>query len=369
MRRTAQYAAVGSVGLTILAGCVAPPTVDGAGDDGGDYVARNQPGLLYVLQPEEVSTDELVDAAFGWLVLEPSRSGDAAGELTAAEVEALRTTGPCDGKTVLAYLSIGEAEGYRDYWDPAWTEEGGEPAAGAAPSWLGPANPDFGGNYKVRYWDSQWQSTILGSPDGITATPLDRIIDAGYDGVYLDIIDAYEFWSSAEGGNELTRAEAREEMIRWVERIAEYARTDRGAADFLVFPQNGSDIIRNDADELDTLSESYFDAIDGIGIEDLFYDETEAQLPEDTEYRLEQLAEYRARGKTVLVTDYVLSETCDPDDDGDRVADFYERTLEAGFVPYAAVDDRDLDEIVVLSGTVWPVSQPPVDCVESAQTR
>ena len=156
-------------------------------------------------------------------------------------------------------------------------------------------------------------------------------------------------------------------MIEWVQAIAEYARQARGAEDFLVFPQNASDIIRNDDCELDELSDAYFAAIDGIGIEDLFYDETRQQPAEDVDYRIEQLAEYRARGKTVLVTDYLLAESYTPADSDAQAAGFYERVLAAGFIPYAAVENRDLDEVVTLSLPDWSVDQPPSECAASGE--
>ena len=42
------------------------------------------------------------------------------------------------------------------------------------------------GNYKVKYWDPQWQEIIL--------QEVQLIIAQGFDGVYLDIIDAFEFF-------------------------------------------------------------------------------------------------------------------------------------------------------------------------------
>jgi cysteinyl-tRNA synthetase len=334
------------------------------GEDGG-RVTQDQPGLLYLLQPGGIAVEQVIEQAFTYLILEPSRTGDAAGEFSREEIEAIRTTGPCGGKIVLAYLSVGEAEDYRDYWNRAWVDgDEGPPIPGVAPEWLGPPNPDFAGNYKVRYWHPQWQYTTLGTPDGPDKTPLDRIIDAGFDGVYLDIIDAYDYWSGPAGGNELTRAEARELMIEWVRTISEYARVTRGLDGFLVFPQNASDIIRNDDYELDELSDAYFTAIDGIGIEDLFYDETRVQPEDQVDYRMEQLTEYRERGKTVLVTDYVLRESFTPGNSDGIVADFYRRTLDAGFIPYAAVENRDLDEVATLSTMEWSVSQPPAECTD-----
>ena len=315
------------------------------------------------MQPESVSFADLLDSSFTWLILEPSLSGTSDGFFSFDQIESLRTTGPCGRRIVLAYLSIGEAEDYRDYWNPAWVDDDGWPVPGLAPSWLGPPNPDFGGNYKVRYWEPAWQDLILGTAGGEQAAPLDRIVNAGFDGVYLDIVDAYEFWSSPDGANELARSQARRRMIEWVERISAYAKTTRGKTDFLVFGQNASDIIRDDAGDLDELSDAYFAAVDGIGIEDLFYDETTPQPDEGVQYRLEQLAEFRARGKTVLVTDYILAESYTPDNSDDRAAEFYGLTLAEDFIPYAAVEDRNLDEIIVLAPPAWSVTQPPTECI------
>ncbi len=325
-------------------------------DNGNDNATGES--LVYVLQPNAVGDAALAAASFDWLVLEPSREGDASSEYTQAEVETIRQGGACGTKVILAYLSIGEAEDYRDYWDSGWVNGAGTPRNGAAPPWLGPSNPEWEGNYKVRYWDPGWQAIILGTASGPQKTPLDRIIDAGFDGVYLDIVDAFEFWSDPdEGIEELSRQEARERMIGWVTRIAEYARDTRGVEGFLVFPQNAEEIIFNDDDELDGLSDEYFAVVDGIGIESLFYSGTDPNDDEEVARRLATLAEFTDRGKTVLVTDYVLNANYTPANSGARAADFVGRARQAGLIPYAAVEEGDLDEIVVL-GSDWPVVQP-----------
>jgi cysteinyl-tRNA synthetase len=61
---------------------------------------------------------------------------------------------------------------------------------GTPPSWLGPENPDWPGNHRVRYWKKKWQDIFLGNGDSY----IRKIIDAGFEGVYLDLIDAFEFW-------------------------------------------------------------------------------------------------------------------------------------------------------------------------------
>ena len=105
-------------------------------------------------------------------------------ELSADEVSALKLKSNGTARLVIAYMSIGEAENYRYYWQPEWNTE--------PPSWLAGENPDWPGNYSVRYWDKDWQDIIYGS-DG---SYLKKIIDAGFDGVYLDIIDAFEYFEN-----------------------------------------------------------------------------------------------------------------------------------------------------------------------------
>ncbi len=328
-------------------------------------VSETPAGMLYVLQPDTMSATELAQAGFDWLVLEPSRDGTANGEFSPAEIEAIRTSGPCP-TIVLAYLSVGEAESYRDYFDPGWIDQNGDPVGGVAPDWLGPTNPDWEGNYKIRYWDPGWQAIMFGTGTGPDITPLERIVNMGFDGVYLDIVDAYEFWSSPAGGSELTRMQARGLMIDFVEAIGTHARQTLGAQGFLVFPQNASDIIRDDDDLFDADTERYFAAIDGIGQEDLYYDELSVQPPVDVTYVLDQLREYAARGKTVVVTDYVIDQDAPgPVANGARASDFHARVRVEGFIPYAAYRDRALDEIVTTTQPAWSVSQPTDGCAAS----
>jgi cysteinyl-tRNA synthetase len=83
---------------------------------------------------------------------------------------------------VIAYLSIGEAEDYRYYWKPVWKTN--------PPSWLKAEDPNWEGNYVVAYWEKDWQNIIFGNSNAY----LDKIIKDGFDGAYLDIIDAFEYF-------------------------------------------------------------------------------------------------------------------------------------------------------------------------------
>lgn len=104
--------------------------------------------------------------------------------LSHQDISSLKTKENGGSRLVIAYMSIGEAEDYRYYWDPEWTT--------SPPEWLEEQNPNWPGNYKVRYWEPEWQDIIFGSDSSYCK----RIIDAGFDGVYLDIIDAFEYFES-----------------------------------------------------------------------------------------------------------------------------------------------------------------------------
>ncbi len=309
MRRLPVLAAGLLVLATIVAAC-------GGTDEASAARASRLAGVeswAYQLQgPSGTDLDlAIVDAGGAdLLVVEPSRDGSEAGMFTRAEVGAAQA----DGTIVLAYLSIGEAESYRDYWDDGWVTDGAPTAS--APDWLGPLNPDFPDNYKVRYWEEGWQAIVLGR--------LDAILDAAFDGVYLDIIDAYEFWE------ELPPAGPPEQgplMAEFVGRIAAHAWVTRGRPGFLLFPQNGPQILN-----ALTLAERgrYLAAIDGIGVEDTFYfgDAEEDNPLDPQEEALRWIRRFHEAGKLVLAVDYLTAPALQ--------ADFVERARAEGFVPLVA---------------------------------
>lgn len=101
---------------------------------------------------------------------------------TPDEIGQLRQKANGGTRLLLAYLSIGEAENYRYYWKNEWNND--------KPEWMKTENPDWPGNYKVAYWEEDWQDIIYGKPDSY----LQKIMDAGFDGAFLDVIDAFEYF-------------------------------------------------------------------------------------------------------------------------------------------------------------------------------
>jgi cysteinyl-tRNA synthetase len=303
----------------------------------------------WAYQLQDFDLDELRDSRYGVLVIDYSTSGDVDGELTREQIRRLQEDGPCGRRTVLAYMSIGEAEDYRFYWEPAWVDGDGDPGP-QAPPFLGPTNPDWFGNYKVRYWQRAWQKILMGGESGAGDGYLDRILAAGFDGVYLDIIDAYEYWGPDSVGGSDERPRAAADMVKLVRRLDRYARRNGGGREFMVVPQNGAGIISADAYEYaaDPEAESarqrrkYFRAIDAIGAEDTFFfgdrDQNNPLRPQEDV--IVWLDEFQAAGKTVLAIDYVTQQA--------RVDTFWELTTQRGWLPYVSL--RDLDRLFAPPG-------------------
>jgi cysteinyl-tRNA synthetase len=212
-----------------------------------------------------------------------------------------------------------------------------------APSWLDNPNPEWCGNYNTRFWDTNWQKVLFGRKSGGRKSYLDRIIYAGFDGVYLDIIDGVEYWEERRGIE--GRRQPGRDMANLVEKISSYARVRRNRKDFIVVPQNGAAILTRLSP---VRRQRYFDAIDGIGAEDTFYF---GNKDEDNSFKIQPAFEHlkqfpRQPGKLVLSVDYLR--------DPEKVSDYQLRACEAGFIPQ--VNTRALDSLQVqtLGGCATP---------------
>lgn len=272
----------------------------------------------FVYQLQDVDLDALGETEFDLVVMDYSRDGSDEERFSAEEVAGLKSSGP---KLVLSYMSIGEAEDYRWYWQRSWdANRDGRPDVGA-PAWLGRSNPDWPGNYKVHYWDPAWQNMVY--------EYVDKVQEAGYDGVYLDIVDAYEYWGPG-GQSGLDREAAEEEMVEFVKDIATYARESQ--PNFGVFVQNAEDL---------STHPDYVQAVSGIGKEDLFYNGNRRQPSSETNYSVNRLDRFKEAGKPVLVTDYVTKKRR-------SINDFYGKAEAKDYVPYAT--RRDLDVLTINRG-------------------
>src|SRR5918999_1533456 len=168
----------------------------------------------FVYQLQRINLEAIGETRFDLVIMDYSRDGSDGKAFTEDQISALKNS-PGGPKTVLSYMSIGEAEDYRWYWQRSWDRNRDGRPGTAAPDWLGRSNPNWPGNYKVRYWHEGWQQIVY--------EYVDKILDAGYDGVYLDIVDAYQYWEPREPG-----VPVEDEMVAFVKDIATYARETNG---------------------------------------------------------------------------------------------------------------------------------------------
>ena len=218
-------------------------------------------------------------------MLDATFAGDTPWEQ--ADLDAIRSGKA--GRKLVAYLSIGEAEDYRSYWQSEWVSNGKRTAA--APAWLGIENPEWKGNYQIKYWNVDWQKLILAAIDDAMAR--------GFDGVYLDIVDGFETYEQGADGyqddrmNPETKQTYRRDMVDWVKAIAAGARAKNPAA--LVIPQNGSQL---------AVDKDFVEVISAQGIEDLFTNDNKLQPASHTDEILCHLKTLASAKKPVLLIEY-----------------------------------------------------------------
>ena len=268
-----------ALGLALLAGIALWPWRD-VPYDWLDAELGNRPlmhAASWHYQLDKVDVDALSRVQADVLVTD---AGGVRGRepLSATAVDRLKINPDGRARIVLAYLSIGEAEEFRYYFDPAWKA--------APPSWLGPENCSWPEAHKVRFWHDEWRDIAYRGARSYLA----RVIEAGFDGVYLDRVDIYSQW-------ETERPTARADMIAFVIDLAETAR--RAKPGFLVVPQNADDLLDDHA---------YRRAIDGLGREDLLYGVhgTGKRNPEvEIARAVVRLARLRWNWKPVLAVEYL----------------------------------------------------------------
>lgn len=256
---------------------------------------------------QDIDKDSVKNSKYDLIIIDYSADGSDAEEFAKDDVSYMKSSGEQE-KLLVSYISVGEAENYRFYWNEMWDENGdGTPDAGA-PGWLEEENPDWEGNYKVKYWNPGWQDIVF--------EYLDCIMSAEFDGIYMDIVDAYEYYEdSIEHSDWL--------MIDFVCNISNYVKNNE-EDDFLVFAPNGDELLKNS---------TYLNHIDGIGREDLFYNDDEETDDEWRDDAIDNLNKALDADKVVLVIDYPILDN--------NIYDFYKMCVENGYLPYAA--ERELD--------------------------
>ncbi|WP_309570076.1 MJ1477/TM1410 family putative glycoside hydrolase [Deinococcus sp.] len=243
--------------------------------------------------------DAVHQSGFDVMVID---AGDDDGIPWTPEALHVAATRPSGGtaRLMIGYLSIGAAENYRPYWQSGWNAR--------PPAWLLREDPAWPGSFNVSYWNAEWQAIMLAQ--------LDHVIDSGFDGVYLDLVDAYEINPQ--------QPTARADMVQWVCTLAAHAR----ARDphFLIIPQNASALIRDPG---------YAPCVDALGNEETYV--YAMNTPTEAARQRTLLSDYavwKAQGKPVFAIDYADTEPL--------VSQTYARARADGLVPYVTLRDVDV---------------------------
>lgn len=316
-------------------------TLEAAANDLKDLLGEVE-SWAYQLQAisREGAVDALVNSHYDMLVLEPTRTDWSSGDRnfnTKKMVERLKNTKGSDGKRrklVMAYIDIGEAEDWRWYWtwSTGWKE--GDPRPGDWPDYILTHDPDgWDGNYPVAYWDPEWKDIIIygknrdSKPYGDYNSVIDEVIKDGFDGIYLDWVEAFE--------NEAVIRRAKKqgknpkvEMIEFIGEMREYA--EQRVPNFIIIQQNASALCDGHTE--------LFSVIDAIAQEEVWYDgeatddwndpdgyDDRVPLSWTNEY-IYYLKKYLDSGLPVFNCEYALK----------YADDAYSKSYKQGYIPYCS---------------------------------
>jgi cysteinyl-tRNA synthetase, unknown class len=248
----------------------------------------------YQLQNDDPAT--IANSPYDLVVMDYQRDPAIGPPFTPAELTRMKKKPDGTRRFVIAYISIGEAENYRYYWgDRNWGD-----IRNRTPL-IEKENPEWPGNLSVKYWEQEWQNLILNDADSY----INRIMDAGFDGVYLDKIDIADDYQ----GKTPAGTVASDLMIQFVRKISIVTKLRN--KNFLTIAQNAEGLLDDD---------DYRAAIDGIGKESVLYSEglfdpknpfkdpvrNDAPSIKETKRLLSKL---NSDGKLVLCVEYINKPT------------------------------------------------------------
>ena len=281
----------------------------------------------WAYQLKDVSQDKIDKIAaspFDMVIIDSSMFPDGKEiRLTRGQVDSMKKKPDGSRRLVVAYFSAGECEDFRYYWKPEWNKK--------RPSWVSKVDKQWKGDYVVQYWQPEWQRIVYGTPDSL----IDRIMDAGFDGISIDRVDAYYYFGDTE--------QRRQQMIDLVKKMTTYVREKK--PDAVILAQNAEELIDH---------KDYLQSIDAIVKEDLIFgiSHTEKRNPEgDITHSTKLLDIAKTDGKHVFVVEYLAKK--------DNIATARTFMGKHNFVLY--VGQRDLYElsgVVGDEGAASPVKTP-----------
>jgi cysteinyl-tRNA synthetase, unknown class len=190
--------------------------------------ATSDPGNAFAADPDAAERRSMIAGVKTWsfenTLTDPVANRSGLGDLVVIDqnsiqherrsgerkaIDTLQRKPNGNRRLVLGYLSMTEAEQRRSYWQSEWQATGID----KRPAWLLAENPQRRGNWRVNIANDGWHAAIYGSQDSL----IDRMLAAGFDGVYLDTGALLDHVSG-------DRSETEWQLSELVSRIATYAR-------------------------------------------------------------------------------------------------------------------------------------------------
>ncbi|HEX2810401.1 MAG TPA: endo alpha-1,4 polygalactosaminidase [Kineosporiaceae bacterium] len=228
--------------------------------------------------------DAMARGGYQLAVIDPARDAGSS-YFTTDEIRGLQRS----GTRVLAYFEIGSIENFRPDYPTIQHQHHPELLLNEWKSWPG--------ERFVRYWDPRWWDLAI-------RPRLDRALAAGFDGVFLDTPLAYEELDLRRVPG-MSRQRLAADMVGLIRRISAHGKASRPG--FWVFPNNSPELAEYPG---------YLRAIDGIGMESLFFAPTDRRCTQAyCTTNLKAARSLRRAGKVVLAIDYAnraknITEAC-----------------------------------------------------------
>lgn len=138
---------------------------------------------LYLINPANIRTKRahikaIAETNFDLVTIDLFFNGEP---LTPADLEKLKKKANGGKRLIISYVNIGAAENWRYYWKRNWTLND--------PVWIKKKYVGYDDEFYVQFWHDDWKKIIYGNPESY----LKKILDAGFDGAFLDNVEAYYF--------------------------------------------------------------------------------------------------------------------------------------------------------------------------------
>jgi cysteinyl-tRNA synthetase len=288
---------------------------------------------------EKGRVDALEASRYDMLVLEPTRTDWSSVDRlfdTQAMVTRLKNSTASDGvhrKLIIAYIDIGEAEDWRWYWTWSTDWDCAPPIPDDWPDYIISCDPDgWSGNYPLAYWEERWKDIIIygqnqdSSPYGDYNSVIDEVIKSGFDGIYLDWVEAFED-DSVIAEAKKAGVDPAEEMIDFIQEMRDYAAARN--PNFIIIQQNAASLIDGHPELANVIDALAQEAIWYDGDADVDWgDSAGYDYPNDqvmVDYYLEYLWEYQDADLPVFDCEYALG----------NADDAYSNAKKEDFIPYA----------------------------------